>query len=79
MSPESKRIFCAVAVGALMQAHVIVASCSPRFPYAAPWPSPAGWTEAPRRLFDQTWRSKDPARFLRVTADFNGDGVEDKA
>jgi hypothetical protein len=40
---------------------------------------PAGWTKPPAKLTGQEFRRKDPDRFLVVTGDFNGDGVQDKA
>lgn len=40
---------------------------------------PAGWTKPPAKLVGQDFRQKDPNRFLAVSGDFNGDGVQDKA
>lgn len=40
---------------------------------------PAGWTKPPAKLTGQGFRRKDPNRFLVVTGDFNGDGVQDEA
>jgi len=67
-----------VALAALICGFLVTTGCA-RFPYSARWPTPTGWTESRGKLFDQTWRSKSPDRFLRVAADFNGDGIEDKA
>jgi len=79
MTPKANRIVRSIAAGVLIQAQLFAANCSSGFPSAVQWPRPAGWSEPRGKLFDQTWRSKDPARFLRVAADFNGDGIEDKA
>ncbi|MGA2730839.1 MAG: hypothetical protein ABSE96_23760, partial [Terracidiphilus sp.] len=40
---------------------------------------PTGWEKPDPKLTRQEFRRKDPNRFLVVTGDFNGDGVQDKA
>lgn len=40
---------------------------------------PTGWTMPPAKMTDQDFRRKDSNHFLRVTGDFNGDGIQDKA
>ena len=42
-------------------------------------PPPAGWRNPTSAEMAQRWRNDDPARYLAVRADFNGDQVIDEA